>query len=53
MIDVSAPLVQYGSLGLFTAYLIFDRQVLLKGVQNAVEANTEATNALTMEIKRP
>lgn len=36
-------LVQYGMAGLFIAYLIFDRQVLLKSIQGTLEKNTEAT----------
>lgn len=35
-------LLQYGVAGVFILYLIFDRQILLKGLQLTIKQNTEA-----------
>lgn len=41
MIEWSTALADYGITGLFIAYLIFDRQILLKKLTNAIEKLTE------------
>jgi len=39
--------LQYGAMGLFAAYLVYDRQVLLKGLEGALRENT----AMLMSIR--
>jgi hypothetical protein len=44
-------LLQYGAMGIFAAYLIYDRQVILKKFQDSIEANTEATIKLVDKLE--
>lgn len=46
MIPETASLTNYGLAGIFIAYLIFDRQVLLKGLRDTIKDNTSAITAL-------
>jgi len=45
-------LANYGMAGLFIAYLIFDRQVLMKGLKESIIKNTEVLNELCSRIKK-
>ena len=45
-------LINYGMAGLFIAYLIFDRQVLLKRITKSLDNNTEAIKMLTRRLRR-
>ncbi|MDD5340177.1 MAG: hypothetical protein PHV13_02920 [Candidatus ainarchaeum sp.] len=54
---IEDALVQYGALGLFVAYLIYDRQVLLTKITSALDnltasttANTDATRSLSIHL---
>ena len=44
-------LIQYGALGAFAAYLIFDRHVLLKKMQKTIESNTIIMETLEATIR--
>jgi len=46
MIEETASLTNYGLAGIFIAYLIFDRQILLKGLKETIKDNTRAIVAL-------
>ena len=51
MIEETASLTNYGLAGIFIAYLIFDRQVLLKGLKETIKENTKAMTALLERFK--
>jgi len=48
---IEENLMQFGALGMFAAYLIFDRQVLLRGIQKTIQDNTQAMQTLVATIK--
>lgn len=53
MIEGFTPnLIDFGIAGIFIAYLIFDRQYLLKTVVKAIERLTTAINDLDKDIVR-
>ena len=39
---IDQTLLQYGVAGIFILYLIYDRQVLIKGLRCSIDALTEA-----------
>jgi hypothetical protein len=41
----------FGIAGAFIGYLIYDRQILIKTLTDAVEANTDATNNLAAVVQ--
>lgn len=47
----SSLLLQYGSLGLFTLYLIYDKQVLQQKMVDSIDNNTVATNNLVSVVE--
>lgn len=49
---IEEALLNYGMAGIFILYLIFDRQVLLKGIQDSLEKNTTATLEMIEYLKR-
>ena len=49
---IEQPLLQYGMAGIFILYLIYDRQVLLKKVIEAMDRNTEATKNLCLKLSK-
>ena len=50
--DITSPLAQYGSLGLFAIYLIYDRQVILKKFMESIDKNTSATQELSIAMQQ-
>lgn len=44
-------LMNYGMAGIFIAYLIFDRQLLLKKITAALERNTDVMRELCIKLK--
>jgi hypothetical protein len=44
-------LYNYGMGGIFIAYLIYDRQVLIKKINTAIDGNTQAFNNLIEHLK--
>lgn len=50
--DITSPLAQYGSLGLFVIYLIYDRQVILKKFMESIDKNTSATQELSIAMQQ-
>jgi len=45
-------LTQWGPLGLFALYLIYDRQVLMRRFEESINLNTAATLSLSDKIAR-
>lgn len=45
-------LLNYGMAGIFIAYLIYDRQILMRKLKETIDRNTEATNNLTKMVSR-
>ena len=43
--------LNYGSIGLFAAYLMYDRQVLLKSLENSIRENTAVMQGLKSHLK--
>lgn len=43
---IEDALMQYGAMGIFVAYLIFDRQTVIKSLQKTIAKNTEVLHAL-------
>jgi len=43
---IETTLAQYGAIGIFCAYLIFDKQVLMKKVTNILEKLVDRVEAL-------
>jgi len=48
---IEENLLNYGVAGLFIAYLIFDRQVLLKSIQHTISENTKVLKELCVKFK--
>ncbi|MBI2652103.1 hypothetical protein HYX00_01440 [Candidatus Woesearchaeota archaeon] len=47
---IEQPLLQYGMAGIFIAYLIYDRQTILKKLISAIEENTKVTQELKIKL---
>jgi len=43
---IEENLLNYGMAGIFIAYLIYDRQILMKGITKALQEVTETLNKL-------
>lgn len=44
-------LIQYGALGTFVGYLIYDRQVIMSKVLKSMDANTNVLHELALRIR--
>lgn len=44
-------LLQYGAMGLFVGYLIYDRQIILEKITRTIDANTNALHALSEKLR--
>jgi hypothetical protein len=49
---IEDSLLQYGMAGLFIAYLIFDRQYLMKDFKDTIKENTRVIRELCNRIER-
>jgi hypothetical protein len=47
-----AQLFQFGMTGIFVAYLIYDKQILMKEVIDSIKTNTMVTQALKETIDK-
>ncbi|GEM_PF-4295747 len=50
--DLSASLLNYGMAGIFIIYLIYDRQYIIKRLQESIDKNTEVTSILNERLLR-
>ena len=48
---IEETLINYGMSGIFIAYLIWDRKIILSKLIIAIDKNTEATNKLCSRKK--
>jgi len=46
-----SALPQYGALGLFVVYLVYDRQIVLKSLKKSLEKNTEILHNIATILK--
>ena len=47
-----AQLFQFGMAGIFVAYLIYDKQILMREVIESIKTNTQVTQALKDIIEK-
>lgn len=49
---IEETLIQYGAIGVFAIYLIYDRQVLLRTLTKSIDNNTQAMNEVRVSMEK-